>query len=259
MAISTDKLEAVAEIGSLACEAAWDDGLVPVILSRLEALLDADGAVFYDMAGPFARPVFRGSHYRGINPDYGKLYSDYYNRLDPCFDTLAADTKTPFLLTASTARAVDDRSGYVRSEYYQDFLRPQEIHSSIIFSLRNERELLGLFGFQRPVSRPEFDDDSHLLVRLVGPAIAQALNSKRQSGPDRMPTRVSVGNVALTPRQVEIAELVTRGLTNAEIASQLRISAKTVENQLTRIYAIIGASNRVTLAQSLSFILHQDG
>ena len=256
--LNASKLESVAEIGGLACEAAFDEDFAPSVLAKLEMLLDAEGAVFYDMSGPFARPVFGESVYRRIEPEFGQLYGEYYNTLDPCFASLTSEEGTSYLATASTLRAVRELPKYMESEYYQDFLRPQSIHTSIIFTVNNDIGLLGLFGFQRPRQREGFDNDAHLLVRLVAAPIAQALDRRRKkdSGNARLGSlSLKVGSVELSKRQIQIAKLVTLGRSNHEIAQQLQISEKTVENHLTRIYQIVGATNRVTLAQSLCAIL----
>ena len=49
-------------------------------------------------------------------------------------------------------------------------------------------------------------------------------------------------------RLLEIAELVASGKTNREIAGQLYLSQKTVENHLSRTYAKLGVSGRAALA-----------
>jgi HD-GYP domain-containing protein (c-di-GMP phosphodiesterase class II)/DNA-binding CsgD family transcriptional regulator len=48
----------------------------------------------------------------------------------------------------------------------------------------------------------------------------------------------------LTPREVEVLQLLARGLSNKEIARRLVISPKTVGNHVEHIYAKIGASSR---------------
>lgn len=53
---------------------------------------------------------------------------------------------------------------------------------------------------------------------------------------------------ALTPSERRIAGLAQRGLTNTEIASQLKLSPRTVENHLARVYAKLGVRSRTELA-----------
>jgi HD-GYP domain-containing protein (c-di-GMP phosphodiesterase class II) len=54
------------------------------------------------------------------------------------------------------------------------------------------------------------------------------------------------GPAGLTPREVEVLQLLARGLSNKEIAQRLVISPKTVANHIEHIYAKIDASSRAT-------------
>ncbi|HEX8102500.1 MAG TPA: LuxR family transcriptional regulator, partial [Solirubrobacteraceae bacterium] len=55
----------------------------------------------------------------------------------------------------------------------------------------------------------------------------------------------------LTPREASIAGLVVAGRTNKEIAAALFLSEKTVEANLSRIYAKAGVRGRGELARVL--------
>lgn len=55
-------------------------------------------------------------------------------------------------------------------------------------------------------------------------------------------------NPKLSKREREVAELVSRGLTNAEIGQTLFISEETVKTHLTNICNRKGFRNRVELA-----------
>lgn len=56
---------------------------------------------------------------------------------------------------------------------------------------------------------------------------------------------------ALTPREREILFLTARGLHDREIADQLRLSARTVQNHLQRCYTKLGVSGRMAALQLL--------
>jgi HD-GYP domain-containing protein (c-di-GMP phosphodiesterase class II) len=56
------------------------------------------------------------------------------------------------------------------------------------------------------------------------------------------------GPAGLTPREVEVLQLLARGLSNKEIATRLTISPKTVGNHAEHIYAKINASSRAAAA-----------
>jgi DNA-binding NarL/FixJ family response regulator len=57
---------------------------------------------------------------------------------------------------------------------------------------------------------------------------------------------------ALTARQRQIAELVVHGCTNGEIAQMLAISANAVKKHVSRLLALLDASNRTELAGQLA-------
>jgi DNA-binding NarL/FixJ family response regulator len=59
------------------------------------------------------------------------------------------------------------------------------------------------------------------------------------------------GLAALSPREREVAVLVTERLTNREIAERLVLSPKTVERHLSRIYDALEISSRVELAREV--------
>jgi DNA-binding CsgD family transcriptional regulator len=58
----------------------------------------------------------------------------------------------------------------------------------------------------------------------------------------------SSGVAALTRRERDVAELVARGMTNAQIAKSLFLSEKTVESHLSRMFRKLGVGSRSALA-----------
>jgi DNA-binding NarL/FixJ family response regulator len=63
------------------------------------------------------------------------------------------------------------------------------------------------------------------------------------------------GNELLTERQKSIVALVAEGLSNREIAQQLRLSEHTVKNYLFRIFDKLGVSSR---AELIIYALHRN-
>jgi DNA-binding NarL/FixJ family response regulator len=75
--------------------------------------------------------------------------------------------------------------------------------------------------------------------RRAGDAVEAVL---RAAG-HRVPRRLD-GPAGLTEREVEVLRLLTRGLSNKDIAQRLVISPKTVGNHIEHIYSKINASTR---------------
>ncbi len=67
----------------------------------------------------------------------------------------------------------------------------------------------------------------------------------RRSGP-------TMSSTGLSRREREVAELVTGGMTNREIAGALFLSVKTVESHVSSILEKAGISSRTALAGALA-------
>jgi DNA-binding CsgD family transcriptional regulator len=62
---------------------------------------------------------------------------------------------------------------------------------------------------------------------------------------------VAPARAVLTPRELEIARLVARGLSDKEVAARLFISHRTVENRLHTVYEKLGLERRAELQKAL--------
>jgi DNA-binding CsgD family transcriptional regulator len=61
----------------------------------------------------------------------------------------------------------------------------------------------------------------------------------------RGPRRTTAANVAgLTPRQADVLALIVEGLTNAEIATRLTLSTKTVDHHISAVLGKLGVRTR---------------
>jgi len=74
-------------------------------------------------------------------------------------------------------------------------------------------------------------------------AIAYA---QRGRGERKRPTS---GWASLTPAERDVVRLVSEGLGNNDIATRLFVSPRTIQTHLTHVYAKLGLTSRVQLAQ----------
>ncbi|MFG3708700.1 LuxR C-terminal-related transcriptional regulator [Micromonospora sp. NPDC047670] len=81
------------------------------------------------------------------------------------------------------------------------------------------------------------------------------MNSRRPRQRARAATDGGVGRPdqrALTDRELEVAQMVTTGLTNDQIARRLFLSPRTIEAHLHRIFAKLGVNSRTAVAAILA-------
>jgi DNA-binding CsgD family transcriptional regulator len=64
--------------------------------------------------------------------------------------------------------------------------------------------------------------------------------------------RPASGWESLTPAELEVVRLVKAGLTNADVATRLFVSPRTVQTHLTHVYAKLGLTSRVQLVQEVA-------
>jgi DNA-binding CsgD family transcriptional regulator len=79
-------------------------------------------------------------------------------------------------------------------------------------------------------------------------AIEYALSAEEPDSTPPLIRRSGEGSAALTPREEEVAVLVSHGLTNRQIASELSISEHTVATHIAKIRRRLGLSSRSRLS-----------
>jgi DNA-binding NarL/FixJ family response regulator len=79
---------------------------------------------------------------------------------------------------------------------------------------------------------------------LLAPSITRRLVERFATQPEDGP-QVHADLSELTPRELEVLQLLARGLSNAELAAQLYLSEATVKTHVGRILAKLGLRDRV--------------
>ncbi len=88
-------------------------------------------------------------------------------------------------------------------------------------------------------------------VRFRDEAARELRRLGRRVGARRRRAAGGSGLASLSGREREIAELVARGRTNREIAAELFLSEKTIESHLRKVFAKLGVSGRVGVAETV--------
>lgn len=95
--------------------------------------------------------------------------------------------------------------------------------------------------------------EAHDIARGLGDSLhrtpmTEAMGASGRLDPATCDDSTRDGPAALSGLEAPIAALVGRGLTNRQIAKELQVSEKTVENNLTQVFAKTGCHSRLDLA-----------
>ena len=122
-------------------------------------------------------------------------------------------------------------------------------HLAVMY-LRSAGTVVAAIALARSIADERFTKDDVLALRRIQPLIELAylcgVEPRTESARELLLQR------GLTVREADVAELVGRGASNAEIARSLHVSEATVKTHLMRIYVKAGVSSRTRLALLLS-------
>ncbi len=107
--------------------------------------------------------------------------------------------------------------------------------------------LIGTIHFARVCGTPAFNTENLTTLYAVCTHVSTSLAMLRVQ-PNRFNTKLVS---RLTPRELQIAELVAQGLTNAEIGAQLWITQNSVKQALKRMFRKLEISARTELVAQL--------
>ncbi len=129
--------------------------------------------------------------------------------------------------------------------FYAEIVRPQRITSQLCSHVTFRGERCGIMYLSRHRGTRRFTDrDEATLTRLL-PAIAMSQATLRAYA--QAPTNCD----KLTAREQQIAFYIERGFRNHDIAAILGTSARTVRNQLSKLFDKVNVMNRAELVARL--------
>ncbi|PMB48348.1 helix-turn-helix transcriptional regulator [Fischerella thermalis CCMEE 5201] len=118
-------------------------------------------------------------------------------------------------------------------------------------------QLIGVVGCTREQSMPAFDSQNLADLSAVCLHLSVwAATVRSQYQPFKTDSLREVPKNRLTPRELEIAELVALGRTNAEIGNELWITENSVKQALKRMFRKLEVSSRTQMVAQLFATKH---
>lgn len=112
-----------------------------------------------------------------ISEAFLEKFRKYYYKLDPFIHFYSLK----FCPTAVSTEQILPYAELTSGEYYNEFLKPQSIHSQMSIFLRNKNGLLGNFNLFRPPGGRVFTRRDRAKAELMAPYLAEALSKIRMS------------------------------------------------------------------------------
>lgn len=230
------------------------DALRSALAEPMLGLLEADFYASYVWdadTGRFTRGVMMN-----LNPVHGQRYEQRYQFDDPLTPRLLA-RRSPTRVTEVLPQRELQATGF-----FNDFLRPDGLHWGVNAYAHDGVRHLGDLRIWRRRARPNFDDDDLAVLRLVYPALVQAL-ARVSSGAAVTGTGNATGTLrdaltarlercaGLSRREAEVAALASEGFADKDIARALGIGFTTVRTHLAAAFRKLGCDGRNRLAHRI--------
>lgn len=170
-----------------------------------------------------------------LDPSHGHHYINELQEDDPI---------TPKMRRHTTATRVEDvvpLKDFEQLDFYNEFLRPDDMYHGLNAFVRIGNDVSCDFRIFRGRSSPAFTQRELLLTDAISSCFIKSMDQLGVSELD-----------VLTARERDIADLVARGCTDADIKRILDISFSTVRTHMTRCFYKLGCSNRSELAAFVS-------
>ncbi|MCF8177135.1 MAG: helix-turn-helix transcriptional regulator [Sulfuritalea sp.] len=188
-----------------------------------------------------ATQTFGGRVSLNMSEDNLGSYETYYQFRDPITYKLQ-QRRLPTLVTQ-----VMPQKELMRTEFFNDFLARDKLHWGVnAYSYVGNRNI-GDLRIWRGRSRDNFDGHTLELLRLIEPAFTGALQRASRLV---LPAGelLNIEATSLSPRELEVAQMVSEGLTDKQIAQRLGVELSTVRTYLKRCFVKLDVQRRGGIA-----------
>ena len=143
-------------------------------LTTLQGLFKAEKSNFFLTNGDIRHPGLDLGKVitNGVSEKNFRLFRRYYHQLDPFKNMIQKQARLPEVLTFDQIMPFRK---LIKTEYYNDFLKPQNIHDQLTIYLRSGDCLVGVAALFRPKNFPTFSSDDKAKAKIMVPFLNAAM------------------------------------------------------------------------------------
>lgn len=196
----------------------------------------------------------------GVENRWGEAYREYYSKIDNkryaiptrTYQNLTKRKKGYYALPRFGGGIYDwERYDIRNSEFASNYIQAQRIKHTASFLFHGADNLIKAVCILDRTSHSEYSQKEIGILSVIQPHLDNLHeNLFVLVQPDTYITSTSIQN-ELTKREMDIAELLVRGLTPKKISGKLCISKTTVYRHLANIHKKLNVSNRQELLLKL--------
>ncbi len=168
-ALSNQDLKDILHVTRVALDCDHIDTMREEVLYQLEKIFRCDKCTFFLADSSFKKLDYSGVVNLGFEKEWMEKHIQHYHEMDPHVPGLLHN---PPIVTTQQIVTFKD---LIRSEYYNDFLKPQSIHFQMDMILRSGKRLLGVLAFLRPQSTEDFSSRDRAKAELIMPYLVEIL------------------------------------------------------------------------------------
>ncbi|MEM7277929.1 MAG: LuxR C-terminal-related transcriptional regulator [Pseudomonadota bacterium] len=250
--LSENQLASVIRIGQLSQECLSETDFADIMTQEMLRTFDSRSAVFLEFEQVGEASVLGESMSFGLDDVHSERYSNHYHTLDPCYREFERLRQHQSLPSVATSQVIENQHEYINSEYYEDFLRPTNVHESLIFGLGDHNQLNGLVGLHRHAGEAAYSETEQTMVQLVTPYLSTAILFRQR---EREIQRQSVlREMVLRSANVQGYLVLNEGLVCLDAGGSLRALGMLSDYSETEL---VGVSLRRALPEKLLTCIDQ--
>ncbi|UTW58295.1 hypothetical protein KFE96_15935 [Kordiimonas sp. SCSIO 12603] len=170
-------IELISSISGMSGECQSITEFVDAVLVPMTELFKSNSSLFYTNSNQTPGLSLQDCFANNLDTLYCDIYQSNYHQQDPCYALLGQNSHESKCVSVSTDQAIGREHHYINSAYYEDFLQPQNIHQSLIFTIADRKNYYGLFGLHRPLHKGAYEQSDHLKAKLLASHFSTSLKA----------------------------------------------------------------------------------